>query len=76
MPARTRSAHERMRTITVHMSESAFQVLAQDAKARRVKPEDIAQSAIEDYVRSAVLLDRRFRDAAVEVDRRLAHAPA
>jgi predicted transcriptional regulator len=65
-----------MRTLTVRVSESTHQVLARDAKARQAKPEDIAQAAIEDYVRSAVLLDRRFRDAAAEVDRRLADAPA
>jgi hypothetical protein len=63
-----------MRTLTVQLSESTYQVLAKDAKSRLVKPEDIAQAAIEDHARRAVLLDRRFRDAAVEVDRRLASA--
>jgi len=74
MPARTPSAADRMRTLTVQISESAYQILAKDAKSRLRKPEDIAQAAIEDHVRLAVLLDRRFRDAAHEVDRRLAAA--
>jgi hypothetical protein len=65
-----------MRTLTVQLSESAYQVLAKDAKSRLMKPEELAQAAIEDHVRLAVLLDRRFRDAAHEVDRRLAHASA
>jgi len=63
-----------MRTLTIQVSESAYQILARDAKSRLVKPEDIAQAAIEDHVRLAVLLDRRFRDAAHEVDRRLGAA--
>ena len=74
MPARTPSAADRMRTLTVQVSDSTYQVLAKDAQTRRVKPEDIAQAAIEDHARRAVLLDRRFRDAAHEVDRRLASA--
>ena len=74
MPARTPSAADRMRTLTVQISESAYQVLAKDAKSRLKKPEDIAQAAIEDHVRLTVLLDRRFRDAAHEVDRRLGAA--
>jgi len=73
-PARTPAAGDRMRTLTVQLSESAYQVLAKDARSRLKKPEDIAQAAIEDHVRLAVLLDRRFRDAAREVDRRLAAA--
>jgi hypothetical protein len=67
---------DRMRTLTVQLSDSTLQILTKDAKARLVKPEDIAQAAIEDHVRLAVLLDRRFRDAAAEVDRRLNHAAA
>lgn len=76
MPARTPTASDRLRTITVQVSESSYQVLAADAKSRLLKPEDIAQAAIEDHVRNSVMLDRRFRDAAAEVDRRLRHAAA
>lgn len=73
MPARSPSPSDRMRTLTLQVSESSYQVLARDAKERRLKgPEDIAQAAVEDHVRNSVLLDRRFRDAAAEVDRRLA----
>jgi hypothetical protein len=70
------SAPDRMRTLTVQVSDSSYQVLAQDAKARGVLPANIAETAIEDHARRALMLDRRFRDAAAEVDRRLAHAPA
>jgi hypothetical protein len=70
------SAPDRMRTLTVQVSDSSYQILARDAKARGVLPANIAEAAIEDHARRAMMLDRRFRDAAAEVDRRLANAPA
>ena len=76
MNLRSPAATDRMRTLTVQVSDSSYQILAKDAKARGVLPANIAEAAIEDHARRAMMLDRRFRDAAAEVDRRLAHAPA
>ena len=63
-----------MPTLTIEVTDSTLTELRRHAKERRVKPENIAAAAVEDFVRTAVLLDRHFRDAAAVVDRNLNHA--
>ena len=63
-----------MPTLTIEMSESALRELKREARARLCKPENIAQAAVEDYVRQCMLYERKFRDARAEVERRLAAA--
>jgi len=60
-----------MPTLTIEVTDSTLQALKRAAKARLVKPEDLAAAAVEDHMRQSLMLDRRFRDAAAEVDRRL-----
>jgi len=63
-----------MPTLTIEVTDSTLTELRRHARERRVKPENIAAAAVEDFVRTAVLLDRHFRDAAAVVDRNLSHA--
>jgi hypothetical protein len=65
-----------MPTLTIEVTDSTLTVLRRHARERRVKPENIAAAAVEDHVRGSILLDRRFRDAAREVDRRLVNHAA
>ena len=60
-----------MPTLTIEVTDSTLKALRLAAKERRLKPENIAAAAVEDHVRQSLLLDRRFRDAAREVDRKL-----
>jgi len=63
-----------MPKLTIEVTDSTLQALRRDARAGLVKPENIAAAAVEDFVRQSLMLDRRFRDAAAEVDRRLSNA--
>jgi hypothetical protein len=65
-----------MPTLTIEVTDSTLTELRRHARERRVKPENVAAAAVEDFVRTAILLDRRFRDAAREVDRRLVNHAA
>ena len=60
-----------MPSLTIEVTDSTLKALKRDAKARLVKPENIAAAAVEDYTRQSLMLDRRFRDAAAAVDRQL-----
>ena len=60
-----------MPQLTIEVTDSTLKALKRDAKARLVKPENIAAAAVEDYTRQSLMLDRRFRDAAAAVDRQL-----
>ena len=65
-----------MPVLTIEVTASTLTELRRHARERRVKPENIAAAAVEDFVRTTVLLDRHFRDAAAEVDRRLVNHAA
>lgn len=61
-------------TLEVPVTRSTLLVLQRLARARRLKPEDIAGEAVDLHAREASELDLRFADARAEVEKRLASA--
>jgi len=61
-------------TLAVPVTHSTLLALKRLAKARRLKPEDIAGEVVDLHARQASDLDRKFADARAVVERRLASA--
>lgn len=61
-------------TLRIPVTRSTLLTLARLAKARRLKPEDIAGEAVDLHAREAAELDRKFADARAQVEKRLASA--
>lgn len=60
--------------LAVPVTRSTLLTLQRLAKARRLKPEDIAGEAVDLAAREAAELDLKFADARADVERRLAAA--
>lgn len=63
-----------MLTLKVPVTRSTLLTLQRLAKARRLKPEDVAGEAVDLHAREASALDLKFADARADVERRLASA--